>query len=160
GFAVVGTHTYLEEAPGLTFAVSVADHGGTPAAGSVSTFGVADAALREVALTPPTNVVAGKPTPAGAVLYRFADDDPGGAAGDFTATVSWGDGTSNSSSDGTGAVKVVKDPSGGFDVVGSHTYLSATGPGTVDRPPLTFDVKVVDHSAATTDPHGAPVAVS
>src|SRR5262249_13332182 len=68
--------------------------------------------------------------------------------------------TSNSSSDGTGAVRVVKDPQGGFDVLGQHAYLSATSPGTVDEPPLNFDVKVVDHSAGTTDPKGAALAVS
>src|SRR5262249_12921984 len=48
----------------------------------------------------------------------------------------------------------------GFDVVGSHTYLTATSPGTVDEPPLNFDVKVVDHHAGSTDPNGAAVAVS
>src|SRR5262249_11027457 len=155
----VGTHTYAEEIAASAkapFSVSVSDKGGSHA-DAAATFTVADAALHEVALTAPTGVAAGTPTPAGAVLYGFTAAHPNGAVVDLTATVSGGDGTSNSSSDGTGAVRVVKDPQGGFDVLGQHAYLSATSPGTVDEPPLNFDVKVVDHSAGTTDPKGAAV---
>jgi hypothetical protein len=94
------------------------------------------------------------------VLYRFTDADPNATAGEYVATVTWGDGTTEDNVSNPTHVRVVADPSGGFDVVGSHTYLTATSPGTVDRPPLTFDVKVVDASASTTDATGAPVAVS
>ena len=44
---------------------------------------------------------------------------------DFSATVSWGDGSSSSTADGTGAIAVVRNPLGGFNVVGSHTYAEA-----------------------------------
>ncbi len=56
------------------------------------------------------------------VLYHFFDADPYATPANFTAVVQWADGSSNSSSDGTGAVSVVADPSGGFDVAGSHVY--------------------------------------
>ncbi len=49
-------------------------------------------------------------------VATFVDSDPGGLAGDYIATIKWGDG---STSIGT----IQPDPSGtGFDVVGSHTY--------------------------------------
>src|SRR5262249_20400493 len=40
-------------------------------------------------------------------------------------TVSWGDGSSNSTGDGSEAVAVVPNPLGGFNVVGTHTYAEA-----------------------------------
>ena len=40
----------------------------------------------------------------------------------FTASVGWGDNSGNTSNDGTGAISVVADPNGGFDVIGSHAY--------------------------------------
>lgn len=53
----------------------------------------------------------------------------------------WGDGTSNTSAEGSGTVTVVASGSG-FAVRGSHTYLKVlTG--------ATFSVSVVDHTAST-----------
>src|SRR5205807_6756306 len=52
-----------------------------------------------------------------------ADASGSGSAGDFTATIDWGDG---SSSAGT----VVAHLGGGFDVTGGHTYAHA-GPRTI-----------------------------
>src|SRR5207302_714891 len=46
----------------------------------------------------------------------FTDDDPGGVAGDYTATIFWGDGANSS------AGTVVSDGHGGFTVSGSYTY--------------------------------------
>jgi hypothetical protein len=49
-------------------------------------------------------------------LATFVDSDPGAVAGNYIATITWGDGTVT-----TGVVKA--DPSGsGFDVIGTHTY--------------------------------------
>jgi len=50
-------------------------------------------------------------------VATFTDTNGDGTPGDFTATIDWGDTTSSS-----GTVTV--DPSGGFDVTGSHTYSS------------------------------------
>ncbi len=57
--------------------------------------------------------------------HQETETFPTPTASSFTATVNWGDGQSNTSSDGSGTVSVVADPTGGFDVYGSHTY--ATG---------------------------------
>src|SRR5262249_51562471 len=90
------------------------------------------------------------------VLYHFTDADPNAAVGHYLATVNWGDGASNTSADGSGAVEVVKDPDGGFDVVGTHVYLTATSPGTIDEPPLTFGVEVTHGSASMPAPPPVP----
>jgi uncharacterized repeat protein (TIGR01451 family) len=58
----------------------------------------------------------------GAVLSHFAVANPTVTASQLTANVTWGDGTSNSSDDGTGTVWIVANANGGFDVLGSHTY--------------------------------------
>ncbi len=50
-------------------------------------------------------------------VARFADADPGRPVGHYSATVSWGDG---STTPGT----VVGDPAGGYDVNASHTYTT------------------------------------
>ena len=55
------------------------------------------------------------------VVATFTDVDPKATAGNFTATINWGDGTTTQ---GT----VTADPKGGFDVSGSHTYSSAAEP--------------------------------
>jgi hypothetical protein len=60
---------------------------------------------------------------ANAVLYHFASSDPTDTAASFLASVRWGDqSANNNSADGTGAVSVVADANGGFDVIGSHVY--------------------------------------
>jgi hypothetical protein len=144
GFNVIGSHTYAEELSAATFSVSVAHQGGFFTGLSTSAFSVADAPLTAGALTPPANPVAGTPITA-AVLLHFGDADPNAAAGDYTSTVTWGDGTTQDSGSSPAAVQVVVNPSGGFDVLGSHTYLAAaTGLG--------FKVQVVDH--------GAPISAS
>ena len=53
-----------------------------------------------------------------ATVATFTDDNPFGEAGDFTATINWGDGQTS-----TGSIRV--NPLGGFEVTGSHTYASA-----------------------------------
>ena len=53
------------------------------------------------------------------IVFSFTDDtDPSATAGDFKATIDWGDGTP------TTAGAVVADAAGGFDVTGSHTYAA------------------------------------
>jgi len=49
------------------------------------------------------------------VVARFSDADPAALPSDFTATIDWQDGVVTP---GT----ISKDPSGGFDVAGGHTY--------------------------------------
>jgi predicted enzyme related to lactoylglutathione lyase len=138
GFDVLGSHTYAEELSGATFSVSVADNGATPASASTSTFSVADAALTAGALTPPS---ATERQPTGsAVLFHFTDANSAATVSDFTATVTWGDGKSNTSADGSGTVSVIVQAGGGFDVVGSHTYAE-------ELSGATFSVSVADNGA-------------
>jgi hypothetical protein len=140
GFDVVGSHTYSEELAGAVFTVSVADVGGSSASASDNTFSVADAALTAGAVTPPTGAVAGTPT-ASVVLLHFSDANPNATASDFTATVTWGDGTVEDNVNSPSTVSVVPSLAGGFDVVGSHADTTA---GTA----LPFSVNVKDHGAA------------
>jgi hypothetical protein len=141
GFDVKGSHTYLEEATGLTFTVMVQDTGGAPAISSSMSFNVADAGLTAVLLTPPSNPVNVPNT--NVVLLHFTDADPNGTVSDYVATVTWGDGSVETSMANPADVQVVANPTGGFDVKGSHTYtVSATG--------LTFTVAVQDAGSAST----------
>ena len=52
------------------------------------------------------------------VVATFTDANPNGVAGDFTATIDWGDG---STSAGTVSTRI----GGGFQVSGGHTYADA-----------------------------------
>ncbi|MGI8430242.1 MAG: hypothetical protein ACR2OB_13305 [Solirubrobacteraceae bacterium] len=51
-------------------------------------------------------------------VAHFSDGDPAGTAGDFSAQVQWGDST-------TTAGTITPAGRGGFDVTGTHTYLTA-----------------------------------
>jgi hypothetical protein len=134
-FSVLGGHTFAEEATGLTMTVTVTDNVAT--ATGTATFNVADAPLTGGLLAPSATEGAALSQ---VVLYHFTDADPNGAKTDYTATVNWGDGTIDHSSDAVPNVLVVADPNGGFNVVGTHTYLEeATG--------LTFSVSVTDNTA-------------
>ena len=92
------------------------------------------------------------------VVATFTATDPSATASSYTALIDWGD---NTTSNGT----IVADPSGGFDVLGSHTYDSSSGSGSGLKNPNpghsqqgsgegTFDLTVgiqdaTDNSAAT-----------
>jgi hypothetical protein len=129
-------HTFTEE--GLyTVTVSVSNSQGDS---GQTTFqvNVADAALTAGMLTPPSPI-AGAPV-TNAVLFHFTDADPAGAATDYTATVTWGDGLVETSAANAADVQVAAHSGGGFDVVGSHTYATAAKG-------LTFSVSVADAGA-------------
>src|SRR5262249_26314592 len=130
--------TYAEKLSGRTFRVVVTDHS-SQASGSISNFSVADAPLSAGPLTPPAPTAG--VSPGDVVLFHVTDANPGATAADYTAVVSWGDGSSDSSAAAPPAVRVVANPNGGFDVVGSHTYAKqASG--------LTFSVTVRDAGGA------------
>ena len=107
GFTVSGHHTYSEEGS-FPITVSVADAGGSSATASV-TASVSDAALTATG----TQIIATEGAIFNGVVATFTDADPNGMAGDYLATISWGDGTSS----GTVAVN-----GAGFSVSGMHTY--------------------------------------
>jgi hypothetical protein len=116
-FAVRASHTYAEETSSpLTLEVQVLDHGGSSVSGS-HTIAVADAALSSLVLSPlqPTE---GK----GIGLIRvasFHDANLAAPATDFTATLTWGDGTTTLSGS---AGNIVALGGGNFALLANHTY--------------------------------------
>jgi hypothetical protein len=145
GFDILGSHTYAQ-AGTLTALVTVGDTSAWSNRATVSdtatiAAGVPDApiTLTGVAVTASAGVAA-----PGVRVATFADPDPNGTAGEYTATITWGDGTSSPG-------VVAADPNGGFDVTGSHTY-ARPGPGTVG-------VTVTDAAAATSVGTSAPLTV-
>jgi uncharacterized repeat protein (TIGR01451 family) len=119
GFDIVGRHAYRESGNYSIAATMDAAQGVFHLA---TVLPVLDQPLSAGALTPPPVVL--DQLIANTVLYHFIDPNAGLTAADFTATVNWGDGTSNTSNDGTGGVVVQASASGGFDVIGTHTYAS------------------------------------
>jgi hypothetical protein len=97
------------------------DTDGTSAKGT-ATATVADAALSASGRGSASTPVATTGAFAGQVA-TLTDQNAGGAASDFTATISWGDGQSS-----TGTVS--QTTSGQYAVTGSHSY-AADGPYTV-----------------------------
>ncbi len=73
-------------------------------------------------------------------VATFTDSDGSGSASDFSATISWGDG---SSSPGT----ISANQSGGFDVSGSHSY-------TIEGA-LAFSVAITDNGGSAVAVTGA-----
>jgi len=110
-FTVTGSHTYAEEGTNLAVAVTIHDTGGANATAQ-STANIGDAALTAQSVT----LGATEGTVFSGKVATFTDADPNGAAGDYSATILWGDGTASS----TGTVTTSGD--GTFTVTGSHTY--------------------------------------
>ncbi|GHG56771.1 hypothetical protein GCM10012320_29420 [Sinomonas cellulolyticus] len=115
-FTVSGTHTYTEEGS-YTATVTVTDADNASNTATVqSAVTISDAALSAAGLT------FNSTNPVSHTLATFTDADPNGAVADYTATVSWGDGTSSAGTIGTSGSQ--------FTVSGTHTY-AAFGPYTV-----------------------------
>jgi hypothetical protein len=105
-YRVAGSHTYSEEG---TFAVAVTVSGsGGPSVTVSGTASVADAALSASTPTATTN---GKTL---TLSTAFTDADPQGAASDYSASISWGDGSSGAATIGSSGTS--------FTALGSHKY--------------------------------------
>src|SRR5207244_25688 len=133
-FTVSGTHTYAEEGT-YTITVTITDVD-TPSntATATSTANVADAALTAGTLTLSTGVEGVTPVNA---AFTFPDANTGAPASDFTATISWGDGSPSSTGTITGG-----PGNGPYTVSGSHTY-SSTGF-------FTITTTATDHPSSST----------
>jgi hypothetical protein len=140
-FDVIATkpHPFAEEATGLSMSVAVSDRGGASANQS-GNINVGDAPLTLV-LRPqaPVEGVAVASANPGVLIATLQDADPAGAAGDYTAGVTWGDGESSSA-------VVQADPKGKglFDV-----FANKPDPYAEEARSLTFTVTVTDQGGAT-----------
>ena len=136
GFTVTGMHAYGEEG---SFSVSVTINDATSSATASSTATIADAALSATGMS----VAATEGAPFTGTVATFTDADPNGIAGDYVATINWGDGITSTGS-------VVANSSGGFMVTGSHTYA--------EEGSYTVSVTISDAGKSATA--GASVAVA
>lgn len=109
-FTLQGSHAYADEGA-FTITASISDVGGTASAVAQQIVTVAEHDTLSIAATTfaPTEGLAFN----GAVV-TVTDTDTATAAGDFSATIDWGDGTTT-----TGAVS---GAAGQFTISGSHTY--------------------------------------
>lgn len=111
-FSIQGTHTYADEGA-FTTTITAHDTKNTLTSSATGTATVADAPLAAtpLAVTATAGVAFTGPT------ATFTDGNSLATASDFTATISWGDGTTTP---GT-----VSASGGGFQVAGTHTYVLA-----------------------------------
>jgi hypothetical protein len=129
GFNVTASHTYAEEG---SFPIAVTITGGDTISGT-NTATVADASL--TATGTKLNVTGTKKF--SGTVATFTDADPGGTVGDYSATITWDDGTTSA---GTVA------GSGPFTVSGSHTFPTFSG---LHR--ITIAISDAGGSSATVD---------
>ncbi len=128
-YSVVGKHTYAAaSATPLVVTVKVTDGGGATVT-ILSSAIVIDSIINVIG----TDNLVGVSVSSSILAASFSVKDLTSAAGDFTATIDWGDGSTASSGQIVGARGV-------FDVDGTHTYASSGSFTTV--------ITVVDTRAA------------
>jgi hypothetical protein len=110
GFVVVGTHRYTEEGTYPTSVEILGDDGASASAGGTAT--VQDAPIDAVGQA----IVMSAAHEATPVVAAFEDANPKSFAGDFSATIGWGDGTVSPGR--------IQSQGAGFVVVGDHTYYN------------------------------------
>jgi FG-GAP-like repeat len=109
-FTVGGSHTYSAGGQDAVKVTLADDAPGTATATATTTAIVASLA-GQMALSAATE---GTALSAGTPVATFADTNPNDAAGDFTATIAWGDGATS--------VGTVVGSNGSFTVESGHTY--------------------------------------
>jgi hypothetical protein len=110
GFTVQGSHTYGEQGTYAT-GVQITEKGGSSASATGNVF------VGEAPLTSSGTIFSATTgNPFNGAVASFSDANPLAQATDFNATIYWGDMSSSSA----GTIKA--NTTGGFDVLGSHTY--------------------------------------
>ena len=131
GFTVTASHVYDARSQNYAIAVTAKDDGGSTATDELSAR-ISDAKLTAGAVK---SFVAPAAQASSPVVASFTDAAAAQAAvGDFTATITWGDGASS-------AGTFTQTASGAFDVKGTHTYATA---GT-----KSLTIKVTDEEGQT-----------
>jgi hypothetical protein len=110
-FTVSGSHSYAEEGTETATVILSDNAPGTATGTATATINVADATLTATG----TTIAGTEGLLLTAVVANFTDADPAGTVADYTATITWGDGTTSA---GTVAAS-----GGSFNVTGTHTYL-------------------------------------
>jgi hypothetical protein len=118
GFKVAGTHTYQQEG-NFAISVTIVDYGGASTT-ATATAVVTDPPPQVAANQPSNNAVPGIATGNVTVANFTIPGGPETGTGEYTATINWGDGTSDNSAAITVAAGIVS-------VSESHTFLT---PGT------------------------------
>ncbi len=127
GFQVEGSHLYTDEGT-FSISTSIADTGGSTANTiSAATIGEGDVLTGQSLVMTPN---AGQAS----VTAVFSDIDTVTDAGDFSATINWGDGT-------PATAGTVSGGNGTFTVTGLHSYAAPT--------PATVTVTLVDDPPGT-----------
>jgi uncharacterized repeat protein (TIGR01451 family) len=111
-FTVSGSHTYADEGP---FSVKVVLTDNAPSTASATAMASAAVAEADSLTAGATTFSATEGSAFSGTVATFTDTNPSAPAGDFTATIDWGDGT-------TDAGTVSGAAGGPFTVAGSHTY--------------------------------------
>jgi RHS repeat-associated protein/uncharacterized repeat protein (TIGR01451 family) len=145
-FAVLANHAYAEEG-NATLSVQVTDANGLSSS-TAAAVAVTDAPLTITNFTPPS---ATEGVGTGAVtLATFSDSNSSPDVNDYTATVNWGDGHSDTLTAANGGI--VQQANGSFSLVGAHTFAEESSG-------LTFSVQISDKGgAATSTSATVPVA--
>jgi hypothetical protein len=134
-FAVLASHTYAEEGS-YTLSVQVRDDGGASVAGSRA-ISIADARLANLSLPNP-HATEGLGTGT-CTVATFHDNNVLAPATDFTATITWGDGSTSTVSGATGGIVALGN--GNFAVRAAHTYA--------DEGNFTLAVQILDVGGAS-----------
>ncbi|MGH7137881.1 MAG: hypothetical protein ACREHD_19195, partial [Pirellulales bacterium] len=122
-FSIAGGHAYTEEGA-FTLTVTISDVGGvTATVNPVATVGDATLSAGTGA-----SIVATEGAAFSGVVGGFTDVNSAAAPGDFTATITWSDGSTTQ-----GAMSTVSGIAGGFEVSGTHVFSdeAASAPFTV-----------------------------
>jgi hypothetical protein len=146
-FIVTGTHTYADEGK-LPINVEIVRTTDNVAGGFSNAVTVADADVLTPAPADPIVVAPSTLAFAGTVA-KFTDINAASTAGDFSATIAWGDGTTSAGA--------ITDVDGAITVAGAHAFA------TTGELPITVTLAEVTPGAATAIAHntafvGIPLA--
>jgi uncharacterized protein (TIGR03118 family) len=92
-----------------------------------------------------SNLTAFVDQPFNGVVGTFTDANIYAVAGDFTATVQWGDGTSDTSGDGSLTITQSAGPGSSFLIMGTHIYTTAT----TGSPPDIVKINIAENDGAS-----------